>query len=155
MILGTFKVGCFVVGIVRSLLHHFNTKELDLPAWYGKGSWVIVTGPTEGIGKCIADEFAARKFNIVLLSRSEDKLNKVGAEIAEKHGVDTRVIAMDLSKGTNPDLISKVDDQTKDIDVSIIVNNAGVISYDAFIDQDPDFLNGMLNLNAIAPALLS
>ncbi len=62
---------------------------------------------------------------------------------------------MDLSKDTNPELINKIDDQTKDIDISIVINNAGVISYDAFATQDPDFLNGMLNLNSIAPALVS
>jgi 17beta-estradiol 17-dehydrogenase / very-long-chain 3-oxoacyl-CoA reductase len=54
---------------------------------YGpKGSvWAVVTGATDGIGKAIAFELASRGFNIVLVSRSSDKLNATAKEIKEKN----------------------------------------------------------------------
>ncbi len=38
---------------------------------YGKNSWVIVTGATDGIGKGFCEEFAKRGFNILLVSRNQ------------------------------------------------------------------------------------
>jgi 17beta-estradiol 17-dehydrogenase / very-long-chain 3-oxoacyl-CoA reductase len=69
---------------------------------YGKGSWAVVTGSTDGIGKGIALELAARGFNIVLISRSIEKLNAVAQEVQAKgraagHSIHTRVIAFDFA----------------------------------------------------------
>lgn len=44
---------------------------------------VVVTGATDGIGLAYAKELAARNVNIVLISRSEEKLRRVCAEIGE------------------------------------------------------------------------
>ena len=52
---------------------------------YGpKGTWAVVTGATDGIGKAIAFELASRGFNIVLVSRNAEKLNATAKEIREK-----------------------------------------------------------------------
>ena len=48
---------------------------------YGRDTWAIVTGSTDGIGKAQALNLARRGFNIVLISRSIDKLNSVAKEI--------------------------------------------------------------------------
>ena len=44
------------------------------PARYGKDSWAIVTGCTDGIGKALAFELAKRGFNIYLIGRDPQKL---------------------------------------------------------------------------------
>lgn len=47
------------------------------PQWaekYGKGSWAMVTGCTEGIGKAFCFELAALGFGLVLVSRNPSKL---------------------------------------------------------------------------------
>lgn len=71
-------------------------------ARYGKDSWAVVTGASDGIGKATCFELARRGFNIVLVSRSLSKLNQVAEEIREdtkKAGseVSTRVLAIDAS----------------------------------------------------------
>lgn len=46
----------------------------DITKRYGKGSYVLITGSTDGIGKALTFEFAKRGFNIVSMSRSLEKL---------------------------------------------------------------------------------
>uniref|UniRef100_A0A8C8X0K0 Very-long-chain 3-oxoacyl-CoA reductase n=3 Tax=Felidae TaxID=9681 RepID=A0A8C8X0K0_PANLE len=47
----------------------------------GLGEWAVVTGSTDGIGKSYAEELAKHGMKIVLISRSQDKLNQVSSEI--------------------------------------------------------------------------
>ena len=49
------------------------------------GKWAIVTGCTQGIGKCYADELAKRGMSLVLISRNKDKLEKLAEEIHLKY----------------------------------------------------------------------
>lgn len=66
-----------------------------------KAPWAIVTGCTDGIGKGFALELAERGFNIVLISRSIDKLNATVKEVQERaqsvgKQIETRVLAFDF-----------------------------------------------------------
>jgi 17beta-estradiol 17-dehydrogenase / very-long-chain 3-oxoacyl-CoA reductase len=45
------------------------------------GSWAVVTGSTDGIGKAYALQFAKKGLNVFLISRSADKLKEVKSEI--------------------------------------------------------------------------
>lgn len=63
---------------------------------YGKDSWVVVTGATDGIGKQLCFDFAEKGFKIVLVSRSLEKLKKVAAEVESKHKVQTKTIVFDF-----------------------------------------------------------
>ena len=47
----------------------------------------ILSGSTSGIGKSIAMELAKQKINIILISRSEEKLSSVAKEITDKYNV--------------------------------------------------------------------
>uniref|UniRef100_A0A671E2U2 Very-long-chain 3-oxoacyl-CoA reductase n=1 Tax=Rhinolophus ferrumequinum TaxID=59479 RepID=A0A671E2U2_RHIFE len=47
----------------------------------GLGEWAVVTGSTDGIGKSYAEELAKCGMKLVLISRSQDKLNQVSSEI--------------------------------------------------------------------------
>ena len=62
----------------------------------------MVTGATDGIGKAIVFELAARGFNVVLVSRSIDKLTATAKEIKEMNpGVQTRTLVMDFTEDTS------------------------------------------------------
>jgi len=89
------------------------------------GEWAVITGATDGIGKCYALELANRKFNIVLISRTEEKLKNVANEIEEAYGVKVKYMVFDFSK---PDGYDTIDDQLKDLDVGVLVNNVGMSS---------------------------
>ena len=95
---------------------------------YG-GGWAVVTGATDGIGKAYCDEFAKSGFNIVLMARNSQKLEKVATEIQNKYKVLTKVIVYDFGKLSTlesaNDLKSMLNHELKDIDISILANNVG------------------------------
>ena len=64
------------------------------------GSWALVTGSADGIGRALAFEMASKGLNLVLLDRNTSKLEDTSNEIREKYGAQTDVknIVMDLSK---------------------------------------------------------
>ncbi len=58
-----------------------------------KGKTALVGGASQGIGKATAEEFARRGARVILLARSEDKLQKIAKEI---EGTGHRVLALDV-----------------------------------------------------------
>uniref|UniRef100_A0A8D0TYR5 Very-long-chain 3-oxoacyl-CoA reductase n=1 Tax=Sus scrofa TaxID=9823 RepID=A0A8D0TYR5_PIG len=59
--------------------------EAGVGPWLGE--WAVVTGGTDGIGKSYAEELAKRGMKIVLISRSQDKLDQVSSEIMNNVGM--------------------------------------------------------------------
>ena len=59
---------------------YYGTK-VSLDEYGPKGSWAVVTGCTDGIGKAMALELASRGFNLALISRSIDKLTATASEV--------------------------------------------------------------------------
>jgi len=93
------------------------------------GSWAVVTGATDGIGLALAKEIAKKGVNVVLVSRSEDKLKAAAAEIAQKSpSVKTKTIAFDFSKGSAAEY-ARLGEQLKGLEIGLLYNNVGV-SYD-------------------------
>ena len=77
-LLGAFVVYKIFWNLIKSLIL-YSIPALDLKKYYD--GWVVVTGSTDGFGKQIALEFAKRGFNIIQISRNEEKLKKTEAEL--------------------------------------------------------------------------
>lgn len=95
------------------------------------GKWAIVTGATDGIGKGLALELARKGSNVVLMSRTQKKLEEVRDAILAKYPkVQVEILAVDFTKIDEPsvrDAIKKVIAKVED--VGVLFNNVGV-SYD-------------------------
>lgn len=131
-----------------------GTKPVDLRSKYGE--WAVVTGSTDGIGKAYAKELAARKINLVLISRTLERLEKTRNEILQENPtIEVKIIEADFSKGK--EIYGKIAEQLKDIPVGILVNNVGVTySYPTYLGEVPeDKLWDIININVGATTLMT
>uniref|UniRef100_A0A5F9D885 Very-long-chain 3-oxoacyl-CoA reductase n=1 Tax=Oryctolagus cuniculus TaxID=9986 RepID=A0A5F9D885_RABIT len=80
---GAGTVAYLALRISYSLFWALRVWGVGNEAWVGPGlgEWAVVTGSTDGIGKSYAEQLAKRGMNVVLISRSQDKLNQVSNEI--------------------------------------------------------------------------
>lgn len=114
--------------------------------------WALITGASSGIGKEMARELAAQKFDLVLVARSESALEQLSQEVASKHGIQTRVIALDLVQDGAPHALHA---QVSDIDVGLLIASAGIDEMGPFLEKDYTDLRRMLRLNVDAPSELA
>jgi len=91
----------------------------------------MITGASSGIGYELATLFARHGYNVILVARREEKLNRLIRMLEENHNVKAHVLIKDLSKEQSPqeifDWVSK-----NEIRVDFLVNNAGFVIYGSF-----------------------
>jgi len=115
-----------------------------------KGKVVLVTAASQGIGKAIAEAFAAEGSKVAITARGMDELQKTAREIRERSGAEVIGVAADASKAA--DNIRMVDEVVKRFGtVHVLVNNAGGVgAFAAFHDlTDEDWLD-IFNLNVMS-----
>ena len=109
------------------------------------GKTALVTGASSGIGKAFAESLARRGASLILVARSQDRLNEL-AEAIRTSGAKVDVIAMDLSiGGAAARLLSETNRLGKTVDV--LVNNAGFGKWGNFLDVDESIYSEMMHLN--------
>jgi short-subunit dehydrogenase len=111
------------------------------------GPWALVTGASSGIGKEFAQQIAASGINIVLVARREDLLNEVGVEFSKRYGVEHRVVVLDVSR---EDFIGRLASATNDLDIGLVVSNAGTGNPGEFLKLDRQLLQATLRLNTMS-----
>jgi len=123
---------------------------------YGKGSWAVVTGASDGIGKAFAFELASRGFNIVLISRTQEKLDIVARAIKYNHpDIQTRVIVADFVNAAEENFAENIYEQVKDLDVSVLINNAGGFIKKPYLDIATKEIRDLIVLNSLSHALVT
>jgi short-subunit dehydrogenase len=116
------------------------------------GPWALVAGASEGIGASFARTLAARGLSLVLLARRTGPLESLATELVQKHGVQTRVLALDL---TSPRLHAAVAEGTKDLEVGLLVCNAALSLMSGFLELELDDVLRSVDMNVRAPLVLA
>jgi short-subunit dehydrogenase len=111
------------------------------------GPWAVITGASSGIGEAFARALAAEGIHLVLAARRNDRLAALGAELSRDHGIQHRVVGVDLADPEGP---RSVVDASADVDVGLLVSNAGAGHPGRFLEQELDDLHRRLRLNAVA-----
>jgi len=85
----------------------------------------LITGASGGIGEAVANRLAERKQNLLLVARSEEKLQEQCSRLSRIYGIDAQFIAADLSKPeTAPEIFKAV--EAKGMEIQLLINNAGI-----------------------------
>ncbi|KAI1874921.1 hypothetical protein JX265_003606 [Neoarthrinium moseri] len=123
--IGALYVGTKVLGYLQFLLSVFVLSGTNLRKYGKKGTWAVVTGASDGLGKEFATQLAAKGFNLVLVSRTQSKLQTLAQELESKFsGLQTKILAMDFTADRDEDYeaLAKL---IQGLDVGILINNVG------------------------------
>ncbi|XP_021713340.1 very-long-chain 3-oxoacyl-CoA reductase isoform X1 [Aedes aegypti] len=113
------------------------------------GSWALVTGATDGIGKAYAKALAKKGLNVVLVSRTQSKLENVAKEIEEESKVSTKIIVADFASG--PEIYETIAKQTAGMEIGVLINNVAMCytSPERFLQlpNQEKFINDLVSCN--------
>lgn len=114
-----------------------------------KESYALITGASSGMGYDYARLFARDGKNIVILARSQDKLEELKTDLEKQHGNKVIVMVKDLSDPKTPqEVFSEL--ERAGINIDVLVNNAGFSVYGNFSESDWQKENEMLQVNIVA-----
>jgi uncharacterized protein len=114
---------------------------------------ILITGASDGIGAVYADRLARRGANLILVARRGDRLEALAQRLRAESGVNVEVISADLAK---PDDLARIETRLREDEaITGLVNNAGIAGEESFVETDPAYLTGMIDLNILAVTRLS
>ncbi len=113
----------------------------------------LITGASGGIGAVYANRLARQGYDLILVARGTEKLERVAAELRDQFGSTVDTIVADLAV---PAQLSKVEARIKnDPGITVLVNNAGIGSTAQTLEADVEAMSAMVSLNVNALMRLS
>jgi short-subunit dehydrogenase len=121
-------------------------KAMDVKKY---GPWALIVGGSNGTGEAFARKLAAQGFKVVITARRTGPLEALAQDLRSQ-GAEVRTVSVDMTK---PDALAKTRAVTDDIEVGLLIYNAGVVGGpDDFIKQDPEQYRGYVGLNVLGQA---
>jgi short-subunit dehydrogenase len=120
--------------------------DQNSPTTEFSGKNIIITGASKGIGRAIAEQFAAAGYTLFLCARNEKNLNLVADELAGKYTRSTILVkAVDLSK---KEAVTQFANWCLDFGpTAILVNNAGQFIPGSVYNEEAGILEQMMETN--------
>lgn len=151
---------CFLFFALKLLIFAYKSfirPRLNLAERYGKGSYVLITGTTHGIGRQHCFEWAKLGFNLIMVARTEELLVNLDKELKLKFpDLKTKLIIFDFAKNYElKDYINNFEKLTDQFDISILINNVGAGDDRTFIDSQEDKIYELIHVNCTAQAILT
>lgn len=155
-IIGFYQIGWWIYRYAYLFYHVFCGVHAT-PERYGKGSWAVVTGSTDGIGKAFAMHLAKQGFNIVLVARNDEKMKAVAKEIQDTHGssIQVKSVKHDFQAQFQQKDYEATFDQIKDLDISVLVNNVGGGKPMLFEKPRPEQVSNEIKMNCYSVLLMT
>lgn len=117
-------------------------------------NYVLITGGTSGIGLELSKLFANDGYNLIIVARNENELNTTAGELKQQYNVDVITISKDLFYPGNAfELYDEI--KSQNLDVEILVNDAGQGVYGEFLDTDINREINIINLNITSLVVLT
>lgn len=123
---------------------------------YGRGSYALVTGASDGIGLGYCKAFAKCGFNIIMISRSQQRLETAAEQVRKvAPSVKIEILPFDFESSQNKnDYREQIIDKIKHLDVSIAVHNAGYSQCGPYKDVPTYLHKRMIDVNVVPCVLL-
>ncbi|KAK4365955.1 hypothetical protein RND71_013835 [Anisodus tanguticus] len=151
--LGFIALSKSIVKFIIWVWASFLRPSKNLKEYYG--AWVLITGSTDGIGKALAFELAAKGLNLILVGRNPTKLEDTVNGINEKYGgkISIRTVVIDFAKCRPDEIVKKIEEEAifDDVDVGILINNAGLsYPYAKYLHEvDLELMESLMKVNMV------
>lgn len=115
-----------------------------------KPKTALITGASAGIGKALAENFAADGYHVILAARSVRKMEAQAADLRNRHGITATVIAADLETNNGASKLHE-DIKGRGFTLDVLVNNAGYGTFGEFKDSPlaPELAMMQINMSAL------
>lgn len=111
----------------------------------------VVTGASSGIGRGYAERLASNGMDLVLIARRGDRLHELKRDLAAR-GITVRIVIADLGRAED---VQRLNAELDTLPVELLVNNAGLAHYMPFARLPMERAQELVDVNALAPVLLS
>jgi uncharacterized protein len=116
--------------------------------------WALITGASSGIGKALAKEFAKDGYDVILIARSEKKLEAYAAELQSQYKGRALALKVDLESSLGPiQLFDEI--HSRGIRITALANNAGYATFGEFKDSHLETELAMMQVNMNAVVILT
>ncbi|GGC72754.1 SDR family oxidoreductase [Hoyosella rhizosphaerae] len=107
----------------------------------------VVTGASSGIGTALAEDLAARGYNLIIVARRVEVLEGIATRLHDKYGVTVEVRGIDLADREQRKPLA---DELSSKNVAILCLNAGIATFGPLERLDPDYERFIVDLNAVS-----
>ncbi|CDW89675.1 short chain dehydrogenase reductase family protein [Stylonychia lemnae] len=162
-LIGLYQVSQPILALSRTYYNQFMRQSCDketnrsrLQKLYGgKDAYALVTGSSDGIGKSTAQDLARHGFNLILASRSADKLDQVARQCKDINpDIKVQKIPIDFASA-QPHDIKEMFEQINDKNVTLLFNNVGINDQVKFLELDPQRVQDMITVNIFTQVFMT
>uniref|UniRef100_A0A8B9CEL1 Hydroxysteroid 17-beta dehydrogenase 3 n=1 Tax=Anser brachyrhynchus TaxID=132585 RepID=A0A8B9CEL1_9AVES len=151
MVTGGLICFCALVKCIRFMKYVLPYTWSALPQAFFRslGEWAVVTGAGDGLGKAYSFELAKRGLNVVMISRTLEKLQRVATEIEQATGQKVKVIQADFTRNS---VYENIEKGLQGLEIGVLVNNVGMLHNPLpcrFLNA-PDVDENLVNCNIIS-----
>ena len=120
-----------------------------MKSWTEKyGSWGLVAGAAEGLGKAFSESIARRGMHVIMIDRNEEKLYETADYLENSYNIQVKKLLLDLSDLSN---LARIFESLEGIDCRLIIYNAAYGPVKPFLDHSTEELDYYLDLNSRMP----
>jgi short-subunit dehydrogenase len=164
-IIGTVSIGLAIQSTLKLFWLFLRPSTLQAYCHAEQGSWALVTGATDGIGRGFAEALLNKGFNVLLHGRNPEKLARVKSELSKEF--PRRQISSVVADASSDDhatyeqIKSACTSLPNSGKLTVLVNNVGGLPPAANAgffrpaDLPHDFIDGVINMNARFPTHLT
>ncbi|SHL99179.1 SDR family NAD(P)-dependent oxidoreductase [Phytopseudomonas punonensis] len=112
-----------------------------------RGTWVLITGASSGLGEEFARQYAALGHNLILVARRLERLEVLADSLRQQHRIDALVEQVDLTDIAAVGRLHQRLTEERGIEVDVLINNAGHGLQGPFLDSQPEAALSMIQLD--------